>query len=187
MEAEVRNRPSFANIHVQLGAGDSIVAAFRAPVGVDVILVASDGQALRMPVDSISVQGRGAGGVAGMKLKGDASVVGAGPLIGDGVVLTVTSDSAAKATPFEEFEAKGRGGQGVRITKLGTSETLTLAWFGTLGSIGGAGDLLAQMAADDDPKKLDPNPVPFTIEPSRRDLMSATTDRQVMVLAPSRW
>lgn len=26
MEAEVRNRPSFANIHVQLGAGDSIVA-----------------------------------------------------------------------------------------------------------------------------------------------------------------
>ena len=113
--------------------------------------------------------------------------MGAGPLIGDGVVLTVTSDSAAKATPFEEFEAKGRGGQGVRITKLGTSETLTLAWFGTLGSIGGAGDLLAQMAADDDPKKLDPNPVPFTIEPSRRDLMSATTDRQVMVLAPSRW
>ena len=75
----------------------------------------------------------------------------------------------------------------MRITKLGTSETLTLAWFGTLGSIGGAGDLLAQMAADDDPKKLDPNPVPFTIEPSRRDLMSATTDRQVMVLAPSRW
>ncbi len=172
---------------IGLKAGDSIVAAFRAPVGVDVILVASDGQALRMPVDSISVQGRGAGGVAGMKLKGDASVVGAGPLIGDGVVLTVTSDSAAKATPFEEFEAKGRGGQGVRITKLGTSETLTLAWFGTLGSIGGAGDLLAQMAADDDPKKLDPNPVPFTIEPSRRDLMSATTDRQVMALGPSRW
>ena len=26
MEAEVRNRPSFANIHVQLGAGDAIVA-----------------------------------------------------------------------------------------------------------------------------------------------------------------
>ena len=26
MEAEIRNRPSFANVHVQLGAGDSIVA-----------------------------------------------------------------------------------------------------------------------------------------------------------------
>ena len=50
-----------------------------------------------------------------MKLKAGAEVVGAGPVIGDGVVLTITSDSAAKATPYEEFESKGRGGQGVRV------------------------------------------------------------------------
>ena len=100
-----------------------------APAGVDVIAVASDGQVLRMPLDSISVQGRGAGGVAGMKLKAGAEVVGAGPVIGD-VVLTITSDSAAKATPYEEFESKGRGGQGVRVAKLGTAETVTLVvWF----------------------------------------------------------
>ena len=158
-----------------------------APAGVDVILVASDGQTLRMPVDSISTQGRGAGGVTGMKLKGDATVVGAGPVIGDGVVLTITSASAAKATPYEEFEVKGRGGQGVRVAKLGSGERVTLAWLGTLGSIGGAGDLLAQMADDDDPKKLDPNPVPFSIEPSKRDLVPISTERQVMVLGPSRW
>ena len=172
---------------IGLKDGDSVVAAFRAPAGVDVILVASDGQTLRMPVDSISVQGRGAGGVAGMKLKGDATVVGAGPVIGDGVVLTITSEAGAKATPYEEFESKGRGGQGVRAAKLGSGETITLAWLGTLGSIGGAGDLLAQMAADDDPKKLDPNPVPFTLEPSKRDLVPTSTERQVMVLGPSRW
>ena len=93
----------------------------------------------------------------------DAVVVGAGPLIGDGIVLTITSESGAKATPFEEFESKGRGGQGVRIARLGSGETITLAWFGALGSIGGAGDLLAQMADDEDPKKLDPNPVPFEL------------------------
>ncbi|NDH84767.1 MAG: hypothetical protein EBY65_07855, partial [Acidimicrobiia bacterium] len=107
---------------IGLKDGDRVVAAFRAPAGVDVIAVASDGQALRMPLDSISVQGRGAGGVAGMKLKAGAEVVGAGPVIGDGVVLTVTSDSAAKATPYEEFESKGRGGQGVRVAKLGAAE-----------------------------------------------------------------
>jgi DNA gyrase subunit A len=172
---------------IGLKDGDSVVAAFRAPAGVDVILVASDGQALRMPVDSISVQGRGAGGVAGMKLKGDATVVGAGPAIGDGVVLTITSAAGAKATPYEEFESKGRGGQGVRAAKLGSGETITLAWLGALGSLGGAGDLLAQMADDDDPKKLDPNPVPFAIEPSKRDLVPTSTERQVMVLGPSRW
>ena len=118
---------------IGLKGDDRVVAAFRAPEGVDVIAVASDGQVLRMPLESISVQGRGAGGVAGMKLKGDAEIVGVGPVIGDGVVLTITSDSAAKATPFEEFESKGRGGQGVRVAKLGAKETLTLAWFGTLG------------------------------------------------------
>ncbi|NDH98212.1 MAG: hypothetical protein EBZ17_12315, partial [Actinobacteria bacterium] len=172
---------------IGLKDGDRVVAAFRAPAGVDVIAVASDGQVLRMPLDSISVQGRGAGGVAGMKLKAGAEVVGAGPVIGDGVVLTVTSDSAAKATPYEEFESKGRGGQGVRVAKLGAAETVTLAWFGSLGSIGGPGDLLAQMADDEDPKKLDPNPVPFDIAPSKRDLVPAKTERQVMVLGPSRW
>ena len=172
---------------IGLKGDDRVVSAFRAPAGIDTIIVASDGQVLRMPVDSVSVQGRGAGGVAGMKLKGDAAVVGAGPVIGDGAVLVVTSDAAAKATPYEEFESKGRGGQGVRVARLGVGETITLAWFGALGSIGGAGDLLAQMADDDDPKKLDPNPVPFEIEASNRDLVPTKTERQVMVLGPSRW
>ena len=172
---------------VALKGEDRVVAAFRAPAGVDIAVVASDGQTLRMPLDSVSVQGRGAGGVAGMKLKGDAVVVGAGPLIGDGVVLTITSESGAKATPYAEFEAKGRGGQGVRAARLGSGETVTLAWFSTLGSIGGTGDLLAQMADDEDPKKLDPNPVPFEIEASKRDLVPTKTERQLMVLGPSRW
>ena len=67
------------------------------------------------------------------------------------------------------------------------AETVMLAWFGSLGSIGGPGDLLAQMADDEDPKKLDPNPVPFDIAPSKRDLVPTKTERQVMVLGPSRW
>ncbi len=172
---------------ISLRGDDRVVAAFRAPTGVDIMVVASDGQALRMPLESVSVQGRGAGGVAGLKLKGDAVVVGAGPLIGDGVVLTVTSESGAKATPYDEFESKGRGGQGVRIARLGSGETITRAWFGTLGSIGGAGDLLAQMADDADPKKLDPNPIPFELEATKRDLVPTRTERQVMVLGPNRW
>ncbi len=172
---------------IGLKGDDRVVAAFRAPTGVDIVVVASDGQTLRMPLESVAVQGRGAGGVAGVKLKGDAIVVGAGPLIGDGVVLTITSESGAKATPYEEFESKGRGGQGVRVARLGSGETITLAWFGTLGSIGGDGDLLAQMADDEDPKKLDPNPVPFDVDASKRDLVPTKTERQVMVLGPSRW
>ena len=166
---------------IGLKAGDSVVAAFRAPDGVDAVIVASDGQTLRLPLDSVSVQGRGAGGVAGMKLKGEATVVGAGPVIGDGVVITVTSGGAAKTTPYDELPAKGRGGQGVRITRLDGDEVITVV------QVGSGEGLLAQMASDDDPRKLDPNPVPFTVEPTKRDLVPTRTERQILTLAPSRW
>ena len=166
---------------IGLKAGDSVVAAFRAPEGVDVVIVASDGQTLRLPADSISVQGRGAGGVAGMKLRGDAVVVGAGPVIGDGVVIVVTSAAGAKATPYDEIPAKGRGGQGVRIARLDEGEVVTGV------HVGAGTGLLAQMGTDDDHRKLDPNPVTFDVEPSKRDLVPARVERPVLVLAPGRW
>ena len=168
---------------IGLKGADRVVAAFRVPAGVDVMLIASDGQALRLPADSISVQGRGAGGVAGMKLKGEARIVAAGPMIGDGVVVTISSESGAKATPYEDFDPKGRGGQGVRIARLAGNEQILTAWFGDLVE----GTLLAQMADDHDPKKLDPNPVPFTVEATKRDLVPSRTERQILVLAPARW
>ena len=167
---------------ISLKGNDRVVAAFRAPEGADMAIVASDAQILRMSVDTVSTQGRGAGGVAGMKLKGDARVVGAGPLIGDGAVIIVTDASGLKATPYEELPAKGRGGQGVRLAKLDDGEAVTLAWFGAMPA-----DLLAQMADDDDPKKIDPNPEPLDPEPSGRDLVTARTERQILVLAPGRW
>ncbi|MEZ5247502.1 MAG: DNA topoisomerase (ATP-hydrolyzing) [Acidimicrobiales bacterium] len=167
---------------IGLKGNDRVVAAFRAAEGADMAIVASDAQVLRLPVDTVSMQGRGAGGVAGMRLRDGASVVGAGALIGDGASIIVTDASGLKATPFEELPVKGRGGQGVRLAKIGDGETVTLAWFGAMPA-----DLLAQMADDDDPKKIDPNPVPLDPEPSGRDLVPARTERQILVLAPARW
>ena len=116
-----------------------------------------------------------------MKLKGDARVVGAGALVGDGAAIIVTDAAGVKATPYEELPVKGRGGQGVRLAKL-NGEVVTLAWFGAMPA-----DLLTLMADDDDPKKIDPNPVPFDPEPSGRDLVPARTKRQILVVAPARW
>lgn len=65
---------------MKLKDGDSLVAAFEASDGTDVIMVSSDAQALRTSAGNISVQGRTAGGVAGMKLAKGATVVGAGPV-----------------------------------------------------------------------------------------------------------
>ena len=117
-----------------------------------------------------------------MKLKGDATVVGAGALLGDGAAIVVTDASGVKATPYEELPSKGRGGQGVRLAKLSAGEVLTLVWFGAMPA-----DLLTQMADDDDPRKIDPNPMPLDPEPSARDLVPARTERQILVLAAARW
>ncbi len=168
---------------VSLKGNDRVVAAFRAPLGADIAFVASDGQVLRTPVDAINDQGRGAAGVAGMRLLGDAKVVGADVMLGDGVVLTVTSAAGVKATPYGDLLAKGRGGQGVRITRLADGETITGTWFGPAAMT----DVYSLMADYDDPRKLDPNPVPLSIDPSARDLVPSRTERQIMVVADARW
>ena len=180
--SEVLSTRSSATI-ISLKGADRVVAAFRAPLGVDIALVASDGQVLRTPVDKIKDRGRGASGVAGMRLLGGAKVVGADVLLGDGVALTVTSGAGVKATPYGELLAKGRGGQGVRIAKLSGGETVTRTWFGPAAMT----DVYVLMADYDDPRKLDPNPVTFNIDPSARDLALSRTERQIMVIGDARW
>ena len=59
---------------IKLKPGDSVVAAFPAPDGTDVVLVASNAQVLRCAAANVPVQGPGAGGVAGMKLADGSTV-----------------------------------------------------------------------------------------------------------------
>ncbi|MDP6077757.1 MAG: DNA gyrase C-terminal beta-propeller domain-containing protein, partial [Acidimicrobiales bacterium] len=138
-------------------------------------------QVLRTPTNGVSIQGRGAAGVAGMKLRADVTVVGAAATIGDEALITVTSNSCAKATPLAELEPKGRGGVGVRVTKLTDDASVTLM------EVGEPLGILAIMASDEDSTKTDPNPVPLILEPSRRDLVSTLSERQVLALGPARW
>mgnify|MGYP001486936734 CR=1 FL=1 len=166
---------------LKLRPGDRVAAAFTAPAGVDLVIVASDGQALRTPVDSVSVQGRGAGGVAGMKLKAGAVVVGAAAIEGDDDLITVTDTGGVKATPTSELEPRGRGGSGVRVSKLADGSSISVAHVGP--PIG----LLAIMGTDEDPRKPDPVPVPLMLESTKRDLVSSTSERQILAIGPARW
>lgn len=169
---------------MRLKDGDQLASAFPCPDGADIILVASNASALRTSVDGISVQGRGAAGVAGMNLKDGSRILAAGPVdleIWDGVIVSVSTGAEAKATPFEELTAKGRGTGGVRLTKLRAGESLVTA------RVGSAENLWVLMSTDDDAAKLDPTPVPFAIEPTKRDLVSTSTDRQILDLGHVRW
>ena len=166
---------------IKLKAGDRVVSAFCSPDKIDIGITASDGQFLRMPISAVSIQGRGAGGVAGMKLKAGSVIVAAGAILGDDFVTTVFSNQTAKVTPVAEFESRGRNGVGVRITKISEDSKVTIAKIGSLTN------LLAVMATDEDPKKPDPNPVQLLIESTKRDLVGTTTERQILALGISRW
>ena len=166
---------------IKLKPNDKLVAVFTCPDGADIILVSSDAQTLRTPVDKISIQGRNAAGVVGMKLRDGVKIVGAGPALGDGAVVTISDIGTAKVTPFEELTPKGRGGTGLRITKFTKEKNLVLA------RIVGPEVLLAVMATDDDPKKADPVPVDLPIEPTKRDLVSTKTDRRILDVGLPRW
>ncbi len=169
---------------MRLKEGDRLVAAFICADDLDIVMVADNASVLRTAVERISVQGRGAGGVAGMKVKDGSKLIAAGPIntdIWDGAVVSVTSNAEAKATPYDELPAKGRGGSGVRLTKLRDGEHLPTAF------IGSTEDLWVLMSTDEDASKLDPTPVPFNMEPTKRDLVSSGTDRQILNIAPVRW
>lgn len=167
---------------IGLKTGDSVVAAFPAPDGSDVIAVSSNAQVMRCDASTVSVQGRGAGGVAGMKLTDGASVIAAGPVVGDDtIVLSVTDRQTAKVTDAAEIPTKGRGTGGLRVTRFRDESRLELAYVGPETGV----HLIVGMA--DQPTKPDPSPEPLSIPHTARDLMSKSVARRILGVGYGRW
>ena len=166
---------------MKLKPGDSVVAAFPAPDDSDVVLVASNAQAVRCAADAVPTQGRGAGGVAGMKLAAGAKVVGAGLADDDSVILTVTDSQTAKVTDAGELPTKGRNTAGLRITKFRKEKRLEWAW------VGQTNEVLVVVGQKDAPTRPDPSPEPLTIPHTGRDLVSKKTGRRFLDIGFGRW
>jgi len=170
---------------IALRDGDKVVCAFTAPDEADLVIAADDGRALRMEASSVRVQRRGAAGMAGIKLREGSVPVGAGAVDGDSVLVVATSgaggEAGIKATPCSELPTQGRGGQGVLVVKLATGESVVAA------AVDDAGGMLALMGQDDNPRKMDPHPVPLRLEPTARYRSPQRVERPVHVLAPGRW
>ena len=170
---------------IALRERDQVVCAFTAPDETDLVIAADDGRALRMEASSVRVQRRGAAGMAGIKLRKGAVPVGAGAVSADSVLVVATTTGGAegglKATACSELPTQGRGGQGVLVVKLATGESVVAA------AVGGADGMLALMGQDDNPRKMDPHPVPMRLEPTVRYRSPQRVERPIHVLAPGRW
>jgi DNA gyrase subunit A len=78
----------------------------------EIILVASNGKAIRFAESDVRPMGRGAAGVRGIKMPPDDRVIALN-IVGDGLLLSATENGYGKRTPVDDFPVQGRGGQGV--------------------------------------------------------------------------
>ncbi|WP_181767633.1 DNA gyrase/topoisomerase IV subunit A [Streptomyces albidus (ex Kaewkla and Franco 2022)] len=165
---------------ISLREGDSIAGAVELRTGEeDLVFITDEAQLLRYPAGQVRPQGRAAGGMAGIKLTGEAKVISftaVDPSV-DAVVFTLSgshgtlddSISTAKLTPFDQFPRKGRATGGVRCQRfLKGEDSLVVAW---------AGPTPAKAAADNgapaDLPELDP----------RRDGSGVALAKPVAVIA----
>ena len=127
---------------IRLDDGDEVVGAVELGHDrVSLVFITTDAQLLHFPASVVRPQGRSGGGMAGIKLAGDAQALffGATPTA-DSSVVTVAGSSAAlpgtdagsvKVTPLAEYPTKGRATGGVRCQRLLKGEdVLLLAWAG---------------------------------------------------------
>ena len=111
---------------MRLDEKDQLIAAKLATNETHVLLISSDGQAIRFTIDDLRDASRESGGVRGMKLGVGAYVVGVETL-GDGVDLLIISERGfGKRTPLSDYPLQGRGGLGVRTLNI-TDRTGKLA------------------------------------------------------------
>jgi DNA gyrase subunit A len=133
---------------IALKEGDRVAGAVQLESeDQDLVFITTDAQLLKFDAGAVRPQGRGAGGMAGIRLSPRASVLWFGAVSPGGapsdtapVVVTAagnagtlpgTNPASVKVTPYAEYPAKGRATGGVRCHRfLKGEDELVLAWAG---------------------------------------------------------
>ena len=127
---------------ISLKDGDAVVGVvdLEEDEDLDLVFITSDAQLLHFPSSGVRPQGRGAGGVAGIKLSGDAHVLSFGVIdvtapadvvtvAGSSATLPLLQTGSLKVSPLSEFPAKGRSTAGMRCHRfLRGEDCLIGAW-----------------------------------------------------------
>ena len=107
--------------------GDGIIEVVLSDERSQVMLLTTNGRAIRFEGKEIPIMGRTAQGVKGIDLRDDDRVVGAILVRRDASVLTMTGSGWAKRTPLSEFPLQKRGGLGTLAIPSGAETELVSA------------------------------------------------------------
>ncbi|MFE3830713.1 DNA topoisomerase (ATP-hydrolyzing) subunit A [Streptomyces sp. NPDC059092] len=160
---------------ISLKEGDRVVGGAELRTGEeDLVFITSDAQLLRYQAGQVRAQGRAAGGMAGVKLADDATVISftAVDPAAEAVVFTVTgshgtlddSVRTAKLTPFDQYPRKGRATGGVRCHRfLKGEDMLALGWAGASPALAAQRNGTPVELPEPDPRR-DGSGTPFAAE-----------------------
>ena len=105
---------------MKLADGDAVADVRETELSGDIILLTRNGQGIRFGLDQVSIQGRPARGVRGMKVPDgdvlqDSVIVPAEVVESNPLVALFTQIGRAKLSPLDDHPRQNRGGKGVRM------------------------------------------------------------------------
>jgi DNA gyrase subunit A len=103
---------------MQVAKEDALVGALLTDGSREVILVSSDGRAIRFAEEQVRPAGLPAGGVTGTRVEKGARVVAVVAVESQATLLVVTERGYAKRSDLKEYPAQGRGGGGVLTARV---------------------------------------------------------------------
>jgi DNA gyrase subunit A len=112
MSAYVNSRSS-GLIAIKLREGDALIAVRRVKPGMKVMMVSSNGKAIRFDEDEVRPMGRDTSGVTGMNPGKDARILGMEITAEGSDLFVITENGYGKRTPTSEYTEHHRGGQGM--------------------------------------------------------------------------
>lgn len=119
-------------IAINLKSGDKLLDVRRVREGDRVIMATTEGKAIMFMEDQVRATGRDTSGVLGIRMKGDAKVLGMEISNGKGDLFVITERGYGKRTPVADYPLQNRGGQGVYTIQM-TERKGKLAAMKTIG------------------------------------------------------
>ena len=111
---EQYSRPRSVGLRaVDLVDGDQLVGTAITDAGCDIMLLSSEGKAVRFAESDVRAMGRVSKGVRGMRLPVGHRVISMIIPAENGYALTVSENGYGKRTALTEYPTKGRGGKGM--------------------------------------------------------------------------
>jgi DNA gyrase subunit A len=99
---------------MDLEPADELFAVVRTSGDDEIILVTAQGQSITCSEEELRVSGRTSGGVRGIRLADDDTLVALQVVDPNGYLLMLGGNGIGKKTSLDEFRRQGRGGWGVR-------------------------------------------------------------------------